>query len=151
MPVHLLGREQERISRSLRDVETRLSATLSEFETIEGNLGKALDFAADRGAAYQQAPDHIKRMFNQAFFEKIFVVQIDETRGVKIEAQLREPFDVLLGDDLRQASLRSSSGRNSKKPAGADANGLPSTTPGNILQVQGLSNALMVEVRGFEP
>ena len=152
IPVELLGREQERISRSLRDVETRLSATLSEFETIEGNLGKALDLAADCGAAYQQAPDHIKRMFNQAFFEKIFVVQIDETLAdVKIEAQLREPFDVLLGDDLRQASQRSSSGRKSKKSAGADANGLPSTTTGNLLQVQGLSNALMVEVRGFEP
>ena len=152
IPVDLLGREQERISRSLRDVETRLSATVSEFETIEGNLGKALDLAADCGAAYQQAPDHIKRMFNQAFFEKIFVVQIDETLAdVKIEAQLREPFDVLLGDDLRQASQRSSSSRELKKPAGADANGLTSTTPGNLLQVQGLSNALMVEVRGFEP
>ena len=152
IPVDLLGREQERISRSLRDVETRLSATVSEFETIEGNLGKALDLAADCGAAYQQAPDHIKRMFNQAFFEKIFVVQIDETLAdVKIEAQLREPFDVLLGDDLRQASQRSSSSRELKKPAGADANGLTSTTPGNLLQVQGLSNALMVGAEGLEP
>jgi hypothetical protein len=94
-----------------------------------------VETAADCGAAYQPAPDHIKRTFNQAFFEKIFVVQIVETLAdVKIETQLREPFDVLLGDDLRQSSQKSSSSRKSKKPAGADANGLQSSTPGTFFR-----------------
>ena len=147
IPVDLLGREQDRISRSLREIETRVAVTLTEFETIEGNLERALDLAGDCGAAYEQAPDHIKRMFNQAFFEKIFVVQIDESlAGVEINAKLKEPFDVLLGDELRMASQTAAPVRKSRRPAGKNANG-----PTSPLQVQGLSNALMVEVRGFEP
>ena len=147
IPVDLLGREQDRISRSLCEIDVRVAATLTEFETIEGNLERALDLASDCGAAYEQAPDHIKRMFNQAFFEKIFVVQIDESlAGVEINAKLKEPFDVLLGDELRMASQTAAPVRKSKRPAGKNAYG--STSP---LQVQGLSNTLMVEVRGFEP
>ena len=152
IPLDLLGREQERISRSLQGIESRVTATLTEFETVEQNLARALDLAGDCGAAYEQAPDHIKRMFNQAFFEKIFVKQIDESLAdVEIKAQLREPFDVLLGEELRVASLVPKRGRKTKKPADTDANGPSSTTPGTKSQVQGLSNALMVEVRGFEP
>ena len=147
IPVDLLGREQDRISRSLREIETRVAVTLTEFETIEGNLERALDLAGDCGAAYQQAPDHIKRMFNQAFFEKIFVVQIDESlAGVEINAKLKEPFDVLLGDELRMASHTAAPVRKSKRPAGKNANG-----PTSPLQVQGLSNALMVGAEGLEP
>ena len=86
-------------------------------------------------------------MFNQAFFEKIFVVQIDESlAGVEINAKLKEPFDVLLGHELRMASQTAAPVRKSKRPADKNANG-----PTSPLQVQGLSNALMVEVRGFEP
>ncbi len=91
-------------------------------------------------------------MFNQAFFEKIFVIQIDESLAdVRVDAQLREPFDVLLGPELRAASRAVTPAPETKKPAGTTANGLPSTTSRTPLQVQGLSNALMVEVRGFEP
>jgi hypothetical protein len=147
IPVDLLGREQDRISRSLREIETRVAVTLTEFETIEENLGRALDLAGDCGAAYEQAPDHIKRMFNQAFFEKIFVVQIDESlAGVEINAKLKEPFDALLGDELRMASQTAAPVRKSKRPAGKNANG-----PTSPLQVQGLSNTLMVEARDLEP
>ena len=152
IPVDLLGREQERISRSLREIETRMAATSTEFETIERNLGRALDLAGDCGAAYEQAPDHIKRMFNQAFFEKIFVIQIDESLAdVRVDAQLREPFDVLLGPELRAASRMVTPVPRTKKPAGTSANGLSSSTSRTPLQVQGLSNALMVGAEGLEP
>ena len=152
IPVDLLAREQERISRSLREIETRMSVTITEYETIEGNLGRALDLAGDCGAAYEQAPDHIKRMFNQAFFEKIFVIQIDESLAdVRVESQLREPFDVLLGEELRAASLSSNLGRKTKRPAGKNVNGPESTASKTPLQVQGLSNALMVGAEGLEP
>ena len=152
IPVDLLGREQERISRSLREIEARTAATLTEFETIEENLARALDLAGDCGAAYEEAPDHIKRMFNQAFFEKVFVVQIDESlAGVEIDAKLREPFDLLLGDELRAASHSSTAELGTKKPADKTANGLSSTASRTPLQVKGLSNALMVGAEGLEP
>ena len=97
--------------------------------------------------AYEKASPQTKRLLNQAFFEKIFVVQIDESlAGVEINAKLKEPFDVLLGDELRVASQTAAPVRKSKRSAGKNANG-----PTSPLQVQGLSNALMVGAEGLEP
>ena len=58
---------------------------------------------------------------------------------MEINAKLKEPFDVLLGDELRIASQTVAPIRNSKRPAGKNVYG--SASP---LQVQGLSNTLMV-------
>ena len=63
--------------------------------------------------------------------------------GVEINAKLKEPFDVLLGDELRMASQTGAPVRKSKRPTGKNAYG--STSP---LQVQGLSNTLMVDLEG---
>lgn len=104
VPVDLLGREQERITRALQKIATQLAATSLEFEAVERNLQLALDLTVDCGAAYRDAPEHVKRMFNQAFFEKVLVIQEDDSiSGVRLEAELREPFDTLLGSDLKAA------------------------------------------------
>ena len=90
VPIDLLGREQERISRALNKIATQLAATSLEFEAVERNLQLALDLTVDCGAAYRDAPEHIKRMFNQAFFAKVLVIQDDESTGeVRLEAELR--------------------------------------------------------------
>ena len=102
VPIDLLGREQERITRALQQIASQLAATSLEVEVVERNLQLALDLTVDCGAAYRDAPEHIKRMFNQAFFEKVLVVQDDESIGdIRLEAELREPFDTLLGSDLK--------------------------------------------------
>ena len=75
IPLDLLGREQERISRALQKIAAQLEATSTQYEGIERNLQLALDLTVDCGAAYRDAPEHIKRMFNQAFFSKVLVIQ----------------------------------------------------------------------------
>ena len=51
---------------------------------------------------YHDAPDDVKRMFNQAFFEKVLVVQEDPSVGdIRVEAEFREPFGTLLGSELK--------------------------------------------------
>ena len=101
---------------------------------------------------YVGATNNIRREFNQAFFEKVFVVQIDESMaGVEIDAKLRGPFDLLLGDELRTASNSSTPDRRTKKPADKTVNGLSCTGSRTPLQVKGLSNALMVGAEGLEP
>ncbi len=100
--VDLPGREQERIGKALQQITAKFDAQKTEFETVNQNLRLALLLAVDCGPAYKSAPDPIKRLFNQAFFEKVFVMQFDEYPGeIRVMAQHRAPFDVLLSRDLK--------------------------------------------------
>ncbi len=104
IPVDLLGQEQDRISKGLASIQTELDATNEKWEVIERNLGRALDLATDCHGAYTSAPEHIRRLFNQAFFEKILILPDDNDRvGVRLEAELAEPFDTLLTKAKRSA------------------------------------------------
>jgi hypothetical protein len=49
-------------------------------------------------AAYQEASGPLRRQFNLAFFQRLF---IDDEYTVT--GELAEPFDTLLGDELRRA------------------------------------------------
>ncbi|WP_201732180.1 recombinase family protein [Acidithrix sp. C25] len=149
IPVDLLGSEQERIGRALQKVIAELSAIRTEFEIVEVNLKQALDLTVDCGAAYENAPDHIKKLFNQAFFEKVFVFEVDDTPGeVRLEAELKPPFDTLFGDELKNADATRRISPANKKPAGKSSSGLHNPA---VRQVNCLSNALMVGAKGLEP
>ena len=148
VPIDLLGREQERISRALNKIATQLAATSLEFEAVERNLQLALDLTVDCGAAYRDAPEHIKRMFNQAFFAKVLVIQDDESTGeVRLEAELREPFDTLLGSDLKAAEAAL---QRAHKPRTAVKGSLRGAARG-LHQVNSFSNRLLVGAEGLEP
>ena len=169
IPVDLLGREQERIGKALQQIAAKFDAQKTEFETIDQNLRLALDLAVDCGTAYKSAPDPIKRLFNQAFFEKVFVMQFDDYPGeVRVTAQHRAPFDILLGRDLKkaEADLRQSQESrmhrraSSKMPAETSDSAyhcdkgfnttllVAQTTPDtNNYLVQGFNTTLLVELR----
>ena len=131
VPIDLLGREQERITRALQKIATQLAATSLEFEAVERNLQLALDLTVDCGAAYRDAPEHVKRMFNQAFFEKVLVIQEDDSiSGVRLEAELREPFDTLLGSDLKVAEAAFQWAHKPGKAAKSRSGSLRDAVPG---------------------
>jgi site-specific DNA recombinase len=98
VPLDLLKQEQDRISSQLEQIDGRLQATQVEFDTIERNLQRALDFAANCHRAYLAAPPSTRRLLNQALFKKLF---IDED-AVRVE--LAEPFRTLLGPEVRGAA-----------------------------------------------
>ena len=140
IPVDLLGQEQDRISKGLASIKTELDATNERWEVIERNLGRALDLATDCHAAYTSAPEHIRRLFNQAFFEKILILPDDNDRvGVRLEAELAEPFDTLLTKAKRSAGDASGPLRQSSNHSSA------------LTQSICLSKDTVVELRGFEP
>jgi site-specific DNA recombinase len=152
VPIDLLGREQERISRSLLKIANQLAATSLEFEAVERNLQLALDLTVDCGAAYRDAPEHIKRMFNQAFFAKILVIQDDESIGdIRLEAELREPFDTLLGSELKTAEAALQRAHVAKKSKVKSRKGNPAVAALGFFQVNSLSNRFLVGAGGLEP
>jgi len=53
--------------------------------------------------ASQTAPDHLKKVLNQALFERILITRDDHVPGgIAFRAELREPFDRLLGTEMQQ-------------------------------------------------
>ncbi len=139
IPVDLLGREQERIGKAIQQIDSQLKAQLTEFELVNQNLKLALDLTVDCGGAYRNAPESIKRMFNQAFFEKVLVVQKDDDPGeIRIETKLREPFETLLGSEIknRVSKIRQITEMKIKSAYNCALS---------------FNTTLLVELRGFEP
>jgi len=96
LPLDLLKSEQTRITSEIAVAENRLQAISQHFESVEVNLQMALELVKDCQQAYQRASSTVRRQFNQAFFKQLFI-----TDEYEVTAKLAEPFDVLLGDDLR--------------------------------------------------
>lgn len=78
--------------------EGRLAAVEGDFRKAETNLRKALTRAGDCETAYREACGPLRRQFNLAFFRHL---HIDDDYNVSVE--LTEPFDSLLGPELRRA------------------------------------------------
>ncbi len=99
IPLELLKSEQSRITQGIEVAESRLEAINKGFDVAETNLRRALQLVADCETAYREAPNPIRRQFNQAFFKQLL---IDE--NYKVTGELAKPFDILLGEELRQAA-----------------------------------------------
>jgi site-specific DNA recombinase len=152
IPIDLLAREQGKIGRALQKIDAKLAATSSQFEIVEHDLKQALDLTVDCGAAYKSAPEHVKKMFNQAFFEKVLVVVVDETLGeFHLDTELREPFNTLLGSELRTAEAGIRTAQVKKKPSDKNAKGLIHVVDPFSTQVHCVSKTLLVGAEGLEP
>lgn len=80
------------------------------FEQIRNNLKLTLDIVENCGDAYRNASDTIKRLMNQAIFEKFYIISNDEVE-LDIEFSFRPPFDKLLEpikDDIAQINKNNS-------------------------------------------
>jgi hypothetical protein len=64
----------------------RLAALSAEFDVIEANLSVMIEFSKHCHAAYLKSPPNVRRMLNQAYFEKIYVYETD------VVGEQREPF-----------------------------------------------------------
>ena len=135
IPLNLLKSEQERIAKALIGIENEITAQNTQYEIIEENLGMVFDLIEDCGQTYKHAPESIKRAFNQAIFEKILVYP-DET----IEPEYSEPFALIL--DMINSKFKYQIETSLKTTKNPDQ---------NIFFDQGLSNVILVEIRGLEP
>ena len=107
------------------------------------------------------APDKLRRQFNQAFFKRLL---IDDNYNVT--GKLAEPFETLLSEEVRQAAVRRADAhlttavddvfreRDEQDDnrelalAGATAG---SNTPATVHTAQGLKENRMVGAEGLEP
>src|ERR1700722_6395840 len=100
VPLDLLKSEQDRLTTEIANAEGRLSEIESDFQKAEANLERTLVLVRDCHGAYDKAPGKLRRSFNLTFFKRLLLSD-DGT----IKAELAEPFDLLLGEDLRRAAV----------------------------------------------
>jgi hypothetical protein len=91
--------EQDRI-RSERTTAERDEARLTQdIADVEQAVQVALDVTMECARLYGSARDHIKRLFNQVFFERV-LVHTDET----ITVELNEPFATIASTAVQLAA-----------------------------------------------
>lgn len=112
-------------------------------------LADTLDLTRDCYAAYLEADGNTRRLFNQAFFTKIYIDEDDETRERSVRVDYNQPFDDLLSRLVpahvhRQLEVEKQTSRPEPR-TGGDA-----FTTG-VAQGQGCPPSTLVELRGIEP
>ena len=131
IPIDLLKTEQERISRRLAFLDVQIEAGDMEYEQAQAHLDDCLTLAGNCHKLYLSLDDSLRRIANQAFFDKLYV-QEDNI----IEGQLGDPFNILTDPDIQRLALRYKSERES----------------GNQTRfVASLNNEQKVPPLGFEP
>lgn len=95
IPLDLLKSEQQKIAKELASIEYEIKMHDTTFEQITENLKRALDIAENCGETYKNASDTIKKLMNQAIFEK-FYISNDADMEFKVDAEFKPPFDQIL-------------------------------------------------------
>jgi hypothetical protein len=129
VPVDLLKEEQHRITTELANAGAALANTEVHWERLAANLKAALELTTRIGDAYRAASPTVRRHFNQAILEGVF---IDVDGGIAY-TRLAQPFKGLLDEDFL-ARLA-----------------LEMKNPSPDSQDRGSNMGLLVEVMGLEP
>jgi site-specific DNA recombinase len=152
IPLDLLKTEQDRIAAQLGRIQQQLTGADQNYEQARQMLADCLDLSRDCHMAYLQATDPTRRLFNQAFFSKIYIDEDDDTRERTVRVDYNQPFDDLLArlitarvhHDLQEQDHAQQKARR-ETPAGS------ATPEPGIYQVQGSHTDTLVELRGLEP
>ena len=139
----------DRIAGQLTRIEDQLVSLDANFEQARAVLADTLDLTRDCHTAYLEADNSTRRLFNQAFFAKIYIDEDDETREQTVRVDYNEPFDSLLSR-LIPASVHRN--LDIKKTALRDIpmGGFEADTR-RTDKVQGSHTDTLVEVMGLEP
>ena len=73
IPLSLMKREQQSISKQLAAIEHEIKIRNTTFDEIIEKLSLAFDLLEDCGSTYRRANDTIKKLMNQAIFSKIWI------------------------------------------------------------------------------
>jgi site-specific DNA recombinase len=146
----LFGEEEARIRSERVAAQSTVNRLSGEYDLALANLDKALSLTEYIQAAYDLAPPHIRRLFNQAFFEKLLVTGEDDITGV-----LAEPWDKLLGLGLTNA-LAHTEQTPDRLPAEPERMFAAIGSPDNDRtpdpeRTEGSITRRLVELRGLEP
>jgi site-specific DNA recombinase len=138
IPIDLFKQEQEKLNSSLIGIDNQLKMHTDYFQHAKDNYEKILEVIENCNRVYATAPDTIKRMLNQAIFQKILVFS---TGNLDYEAD--ESFDAVLR--IKTQTI--------KKEDSASSSGVLRSIPAFFVNFfdAGSNKPIMVGKTGFEP
>ena len=155
IPLNLFKDEQGQLSDAIDAIDRQLELHDTHYGEVKEKLSKALEIMENCGETYRSAPEHIKRIYNQALFEKIHVTVGDGT--CEVTPQFTGPYALIFG----QESLGDATEKPEPDviPAPAIWRGMPvhpahfwsGETAAQIFLGDGLHNGLLVVPQGLEP
>lgn len=169
IPLDLLKSEQQKIAKELSHIDHEIKMHNTTFEQISANLKLTLDIVENCGEAYRNGSDTIKKLMNQAIFEKFYISNGENTE-FSVDVTFRAPYDQILEpirDDISSvnAAMNRSSAKVSKyigiakdhirKIFGCGLYAVNNSTlyetssnDSNFFEPKSSSKVLLVEVRG---
>ena len=115
IPLDLLKSEQQKIAKELSHIDHEIKMHNTTFEQISANLKLTLDIVENCGEAYRNGSDTIKKLMNQAIFEKFYISNGENTE-FSVDVTFRAPYDQILEpirDDI--SSVNAAMNRSSAK------------------------------------
>lgn len=149
IPLDLLKTEQDGIASQLMRIQEGLSAADANYEQARATLADTLDLTRDCHVAYLEANDRTRRLFNQAFFAKIYIDEDDETRERTVRVDYNEPFDNLLSR-LVPARVHHKLAEEETTHGADPVGGSGGCTP-RVAEGQSSHTSTLVGARGLEP
>ena len=146
IPLELMKREQDRIGTALRHNAAQAERLREDLEHTEALLHEAIELIDNCARAYRLADDHVKKLFNQVFFERI-LVRDDGT----LRAEAQEPFATLTSPATRhmvtKTAIKPENGRNAK--SGTSPKGRAAKIDSSAFTISRKNT--LVDLRGLEP
>ena len=140
IPLDLLKKEQEQLTSGILAIQRELDGYTADAALVEQHLTQALDLLEDCSQLYAVAPDRLKKLLNQVFFERILVNPAVDDDGRPIipppalqtslkagrgggAAGAGKPVSMRSGEHAAAGSDAASRGENSGEPATAAQGG----------------------------
>ncbi len=84
IPLDLLKKEQDQLTSGILAIQRELDGYTADAALVEQHLTQALDLLEDCQRLYLAAPDRLKKLLNQVFFERILVNPAVDENGCPI-------------------------------------------------------------------
>ena len=97
VPLDLMKEEQDKIARRLAFLDAQINAGHIEYDQAKAHLDDCLTLAGDCYKLYMSIDDSLRRIANQAFFDKLYVQPDDQ-----IDGHPGEPFNIFFDPDVQQ-------------------------------------------------
>ncbi len=142
--------ERSRLQEEIDDAEQSLAAAEERLTFDSRVLRDALELVEDAAAVYEDAPDFLRRAYNQAFFSQLIAKPRREGEGAApigadVEAKLAAPYDLLLAPSfIEQVDAEAEGIR--KAPASEMESGLQLEAAPRVSIFEALAEGV-----GFEP
>ncbi|MDR1667855.1 MAG: recombinase family protein [Bacteroidales bacterium] len=165
LPADLFKEEQRKLADGIAAIDSRIQLQTNDCAEVERRLGKVMGALEDCGALYANASEQAKRIYNLAFFEKIYVCL--DKNGITVAPVFTPTYALIFNQQVSYQTIATNAPQGAEMASQGMENGLPrkrqavsfaALLPHNYQNRnqshffgRGFSNNILVGHQGLEP